>query len=215
MPPASPTPIPLPSSAPRERARTARREALLETAEAVFAERGFAGATMAEIAARAGYSAGNLYNVFESKEALYRELITTRGTKLLREQLAILRAPAPYLETFDRVIDHLLQFCVDHRAFWVIYVRGLTGQEWSGGPIPVETQRLRQELEEESVQRLARAMEQGELPAEDPVACVTLILGTLHHHIVHWIEGTGSAEELWQSAKSLRRVLRRGLGVPA
>ena len=183
MPPASPNPTPL-SSAPRERARTARREALLETAETVFAERGFAGATMAEIAARAGYSAGNLYNVFESKEALYRELVTTRGTKLLQEQLAILRQEAPYLETLDRVIDHLLQFCVDHRAFWVLYVRGLTGQEWSGAPFPEETQRLRQELEQESLQRLARAMEQGELPREDPIACVTMILGTLHHHIV-------------------------------
>jgi AcrR family transcriptional regulator len=213
MPPASPNPTPL-SSAPRERARTARREALLETAETVFAERGFAGATMAEIAARAGYSAGNLYNVFESKEALYRELVTTRGTKLLQEQLAILRQEAPYLETLDRVIDHLLQFCVDHRAFWVLYVRGLTGQEWSGAPFPEETQRLRQELEQESLQRLARAMEQGELPREDPIACVTMILGTLHHHIVRWIEGMGSAEELWESASRLRRVLRRGLGVP-
>src|SRR3974377_568645 len=115
MPPGSPFPAPL-ATAPRERARIARSEALLETAEALFAERGFSGATMAEIAARAGYSAGNLYNVFESKEALYRELVTTRGTKLLREQLAILRADAPYLETLDRVIDHLLQFCVDHRA---------------------------------------------------------------------------------------------------
>jgi len=212
MPPASPSPTPL-SSAPRERARTARREALLETAEAVFAERGFAGATMAEIAARAGYSAGNLYNVFESKEALYRELVTTRGTKLLQEQLAILRQEAPYLETLDRVIDHLLQFCVDHRAFWVLYVRGLTGQEWSGAPFPEETQRLRQELEQESIRRLVRAMEQGELPHEDPIACVTMILGTLHHHIVRWIEGMGSAEELWESASRLRRVLRRGLGV--
>ena len=214
MPPASPTPVSLPS-APRERARTARREALLETAEAVFAQHGFAGATMAEIATRAGYSAGNLYNVFESKEALYRELVTTRGTKLLREQLAILRADAPYFETLDGVIDHLLQFCVDHRAFWVIYVRGLTGQEWSGAPFPVETQRLRQELEQESLERLSRAMEQGEIPAEDAIACVTMILGTLHQHIAHWIEGMGSAEELWESAKSLRRVLRRGLGVPA
>ena len=50
---------------PRARARAARRQALLETAEAVFAERGFAGATMSEIASRAGYSAGNLYHVFE------------------------------------------------------------------------------------------------------------------------------------------------------
>ena len=58
-------------------------------------------------------------------------------------------------------------------------------------------------------------MEQGELPHEDPNACATMILGTLHHHIVHWIEGMGSAEELWESAKRLRRVLRRGLGVPA
>src|SRR5271167_305231 len=186
MPPGSPIPTPL-ASAPRERARTARREALLETAEAVFAERGFSGATMAEIATRAGYSAGNLYNVFESKEALYRELVTIRGTKLLREQLEILRAPTPYLETFDRVLDHLLQFCVDHRAFWVIYVRGFTGQESSGAPFPAETQRLRLELEEEWGSRLTRAMKEGEVPEEDPIACATMMLGAFHHHIVHWI----------------------------
>jgi len=55
MPPATPISAPFPS-APRERARTARREALLETAESVFAERGFAGATMAEIARNWGVS---------------------------------------------------------------------------------------------------------------------------------------------------------------
>ena len=68
---------------PRMRARAARRQGLLETAEEVFAERGFAGATMAEIASRAGYSAGNLYNVFDGKDALFAEVLTTRGDQIL------------------------------------------------------------------------------------------------------------------------------------
>ena len=206
------TPLHAVPTAPRERARTARREALLETAEQVFAERGFAGATMAEIAARGGYSAGNLYNVFESKRALYQELLQARGTRLLEEQLAILRSPAPYSETFDHVIDHLLHFCVQHRAFWVLYVRGVNGQDWSGGPFEGESARLRDELEDESVRRLARGMADGELPEDDPVALATVMLGAFHHHIVRWIQRNGSTEALWESAKGLRRVLRRGLG---
>jgi AcrR family transcriptional regulator len=63
----------------RERIREARRLAVVEAAEQVFAERGFAGATVAEIAARAGYSAGNLYNVFEGKEALFHAVVAARS----------------------------------------------------------------------------------------------------------------------------------------
>ena len=79
-PTADPAPRPpVVPGAPRSRVRAARRQALLEAAEDVFAERGFSRATMAEIAARAGYSAGNLYNVFAGKEALFSEVLTSRA----------------------------------------------------------------------------------------------------------------------------------------
>jgi len=55
--------------------RADNERAILEAAEAVFAERGFAGATTAAIAARAGMPKPNLHYYFATKETLYRAVI--------------------------------------------------------------------------------------------------------------------------------------------
>jgi AcrR family transcriptional regulator len=49
------------------------RAAIVETALALFRERGFEAATMREIASRAGVSTGNAYYYFGSKEELIQE----------------------------------------------------------------------------------------------------------------------------------------------
>jgi AcrR family transcriptional regulator len=49
--------------------------ALLDAARDVFAEKGFAAATMAEIAARAGAQIGSLYRFFPNKEAVGEALL--------------------------------------------------------------------------------------------------------------------------------------------
>ena len=53
----------------------ARREAILTAAKAVFEEVGFEQATMSEITARVGGSKATLYRYFDSKEALFSELV--------------------------------------------------------------------------------------------------------------------------------------------
>jgi TetR/AcrR family transcriptional regulator len=55
--------------------REENKRALLEAAEEVFAEQGFAGATTAAIARRAGVPKANLHYYFATKEALYRAVI--------------------------------------------------------------------------------------------------------------------------------------------
>ncbi len=62
----------------RDEAKAQTRERLLESASRVFVERGFAGATVEEIAESAGYSIGALYSNFDSKEQLFLELMTAR-----------------------------------------------------------------------------------------------------------------------------------------
>jgi TetR/AcrR family transcriptional regulator len=62
----------------RNRKPTVRAEnerALLEAAEAIFAEQGFSGATTAAIAKRAGVPKANLHYYFPTKEALYRAVV--------------------------------------------------------------------------------------------------------------------------------------------
>ncbi|MGA3891791.1 TetR/AcrR family transcriptional regulator [Ralstonia nicotianae] len=53
----------------------ARREAILAAAKDVFQKVGFEQATMSEITARVGGSKATLYRYFESKEALFMELV--------------------------------------------------------------------------------------------------------------------------------------------
>lgn len=56
----------------RDRERQTRRQAMLDAALAVFAEKGYDGATIDEIAERAEFGKGTIYNYFPNgKDALY------------------------------------------------------------------------------------------------------------------------------------------------
>lgn len=66
---------PKPTTARRERERSARRQLILDVAKAVFAERGFLNATVEEIAERSELAVGTLYLYFKSKEEMYVSLL--------------------------------------------------------------------------------------------------------------------------------------------
>src|SRR5690606_29685722 len=55
--------------------RAARREAILAAALDEFAERGFEGARLDDVARRAGIAKGTIYLYFADKESLFQELI--------------------------------------------------------------------------------------------------------------------------------------------
>lgn len=58
--------------------RDARRELILDVAQGVFLEEGFANASMSTIAARLGGSKGTLYNYFKSKDDLFNAYVERR-----------------------------------------------------------------------------------------------------------------------------------------
>jgi len=63
------------AAGPRERARARIDAKILGAAEAVFAEHGFSGASMSEIARRAGIPKPNLHYYCKTKEELYRRVL--------------------------------------------------------------------------------------------------------------------------------------------
>src|SRR5262249_19637788 len=83
--------------APRRRARgEARRSLILAAAREVFESEGLHGAPLRAIAARAGYQPAALSFHFESKEAIYAELLRASLAELGRAVgRATARAPAP------------------------------------------------------------------------------------------------------------------------
>ena len=78
----------------REREASQRREVILASAKRVFWQKGYQGATMPEIAAKAELAPGTLYLYFASKGALYAEILAG-GYDLLRQRLARALAEAP------------------------------------------------------------------------------------------------------------------------
>lgn len=56
----------------------ARPEEILEAAAQVFMEQGYAATKLEEVARRAGVSKGTLYLYFDSKEALFKEMVRAR-----------------------------------------------------------------------------------------------------------------------------------------
>lgn len=75
----------------RERARAEARQDILLAAAEVFARRGYASATLAELAAAAGFAAPSLYRYFQSKDDIFRSLVD-----LVRGELA---------QTFEEPVD--------------------------------------------------------------------------------------------------------------
>jgi len=83
--------------------RDARREAILDVAQEVFLEEGFAAASMSTIAARLGGSKGTLYNYFKSKDDLFTAYVERRCLWQQDEIFAVM----PDSETPEQALQRL------------------------------------------------------------------------------------------------------------
>ena len=114
--------------ATRRRRDRARNEAeILQAAERTFASKGFEGATMAAIAAEAGFAVGTLYNLFASKEALLAALLAARIEAVAAETAAaIAAAPSPRAK-LEAYAAARVRFMARHRAFFRLYLSEVPG----------------------------------------------------------------------------------------
>lgn len=74
----------------REESRQQTRTRLLDSAQEIFASHGYAGASVEQIAEHAGYSKGAVYSNFESKEALFLELLKRQMSQEMSELKALM-----------------------------------------------------------------------------------------------------------------------------
>jgi AcrR family transcriptional regulator len=95
--------------------RGAKRELLLRAARSEFAEQGLEGATMRGIALRAGCTTGVIYPLFDSKEAIYAELLKQSLAALdafVAEAVSAAQTPEARVEA---ACAAFLNYYLDHR----------------------------------------------------------------------------------------------------
>jgi AcrR family transcriptional regulator len=86
--------IPTPAQTRQQQAHQRVRREILLAAAGVFARRGYAAATLADLAEAAGYAPPSLYRYFKSKEEIFSSL-----TDLLKQEL---------FATFELPVDRAL-----------------------------------------------------------------------------------------------------------
>ncbi len=107
--------------------RAQRREVIENAAVAVFAERGYPGASMDEIARRSGVSVPVLYDHFASKLDLYRRLQERTRNELLAMWGAHLFGDEPAEERVPRALRAWADYVEANREATRMYFREASG----------------------------------------------------------------------------------------
>jgi AcrR family transcriptional regulator len=117
---------------PRPDLRDRKEKAILEAAAAVFADRGFRTARVADVAERAGVGKGTVYEYFRSKEDLFLRLFdwyTNEAFASMRGELE--RPSGSAVDALRRSGETLLASCREMLPFYP-----LTMEFWSASTAP-------------------------------------------------------------------------------
>ena len=179
----------------RERERERAREEILEAAAHLFAQSGYDGVGMKEIASRAGISVGMLYNHFEGKEDIFRALLERYVSGIHERGDGHCGGIDSPLEQIRCRIRSAIEFYWENRNLVLIYLK---------------MNPLRLELETSGWERLTRdrtallvaeAIKHGEIVEEDPKAVAALIIGSIHRLL--FVYGNEGNEEAIHSIPDL------------
>jgi AcrR family transcriptional regulator len=99
-----------------------RRSRILDAAVEVFAERGYAAASMQEIARRADVVASVIYDHFPSKRQLYVELLELHGRALIERAVKVV-PDSPPRERLRLSIEAFYEFVGDDPFVWRLLFR--------------------------------------------------------------------------------------------
>jgi AcrR family transcriptional regulator len=113
---------------PRRRLKKSqRREVIEQAASALFAEHGYAGTRLEDIAAAAGVTKQLLYQHFSSKKALHMALLAKHRDELLAGLAQDMAAPGPLAERLPQVLDRWFAYVEEHPYALAMLFRDTTG----------------------------------------------------------------------------------------
>jgi AcrR family transcriptional regulator len=108
-----------------------RRKYILDCAEKLFAEKGFDGVTVADIAKASEFSVGSLYLFFESKDELIKELLLGRVRWIVEIVASEVKKDIPAIEKLETTVDGLLAMFIERIDFFKLFIREVKNSEWA------------------------------------------------------------------------------------
>ena len=103
-----------------EAIREEKRARILDAALELFAHEGYHNASISKIAQKANISKGLIYNYFESKEAIVKEILNS-GIDQMLNLLDVNRDGVLDPEEIESFIHNMFKHLKENREFWMLY----------------------------------------------------------------------------------------------
>jgi AcrR family transcriptional regulator len=124
MPASAPAPERAAAPPSAKRPRTARgertRRKLLDAAAAEFAEKGFHAGSISAITRRAGVALGSFYTYFDSKDAVFRALVSDMSEAVRQAAREAIAPDMPPLTVERAALTAFLRFAASHKELYRI-----------------------------------------------------------------------------------------------
>jgi len=102
----------------REKDSVRNRKLFMDAAEALFAANGFFLTTIEDIAKRAGFSKGTIYNYFESKEAIFIAILDEKFEKFLSGVRDVVKMEGNFKKILLKIVENHLNSLIKNTNFF-------------------------------------------------------------------------------------------------
>jgi TetR/AcrR family transcriptional regulator len=180
-------PLRKPASSRKEKEFAARRDGILRAAEKLFAERGFHGTTVSDLADASEFAVGTLYKFFEGKEEVYLHLMLEKLDRFHAELEKDADRYPPGLDQIRMLIEASLRFFEENRDFFKIWILEQGALEFAiRKALAQELEKKRAHTVEIFKRSIEKAMKVGEIRKMDPLDLASALQGLLKTFARGW-----------------------------
>lgn len=195
----------------RRRPREEREADILQAARSVFAERGYDGASMTEIARRAGVVEGTIYKYFVNKrDLLFRLMVKVYDALIAGAKTRIHKIDGTRDQVRFLIWWHLHAF-VDDPGLCRLFIREIRSNDDYYRSVLYETNRRYTSI---LLRTLETGVERGELRRDlSPPMVRDMIYGSIEHIAWAWVAGHGTLN-IDKIADDLAEMVMQGIAAP-
>ena len=188
--------------------KAATRERILEAAAQVFAESGYHGASVDDIASASGGSKGGIYFHFPGKREIFFALVNRFADRLLADAGSSISGDAGGAHKAGAAIESTLKTFSNHARLAKVLLASGVGL---GPAFDESLMRLHDRFAALIRERLDAAVADGSISPLDTTLASYAWMGALNEVILRWLY-TGQPSPLTSAAPQLKRLLLSSVG---
>jgi len=196
----------------KEREEAFRRDLVLDIAEALFAEKGFDGTTVSEIADKAELAKGSLYQLFESKQEIVHAIVRRKVSGVIEDVNRIFSLDIEPIDKILMLIETKLSKIWESRDFARLFITEFHGFNWHMELPILECAKCEIHSMFDDVEKvIIEAQKKGQIRRDLEPRLVLASMGGISNAILHiWLK-TEQEMDLKKAISQVKEIFLNGV----